>query len=94
MMMMTHASDRDERQEEREERRQEFHLQIEMQHQQMQAQQNMMTMIMMTMMGHSVQFLLTRVLWTSCLDRVLASAMKEKVTAVMNIMESNYTLTA
>ncbi len=51
MMMMTHASDRDERQEEREERRQEFHLQIEMQHQQMQAQQNMMTMIMITMMG-------------------------------------------
>ncbi len=52
-MMMTHASDRDERQEEREERHQEFRLQIKMQCQQMQAQQNMMTMIMMTMMGWS-----------------------------------------
>ncbi len=52
-MMMTHASDRDERREEREERCQEFCLQIKMQCQQMQAQQNIMTMIMMTMMGWS-----------------------------------------
>ena len=42
MMMMSQASDRDERREEREERRQEFRLQIEMQRQQMQQQQNMM----------------------------------------------------
>ena len=51
MMMMSQAQDRDERREEREERRQEFRLQIEMQRQQMQNQQNMMAMIMVSMMG-------------------------------------------
>ena len=51
MMMMSQAQDRDERQEERNERRQEFRLQIEMQRQQMQNQQNMMAMIMVSMMG-------------------------------------------
>ena len=51
MMMMSQAQDRDERQEERKERRQEFRLQIEMQRQQMQNQQNMMAMIMVSMMG-------------------------------------------
>jgi hypothetical protein len=54
MMMMSQAQDRDERREEREERRQEFHLQIEMQRQQMQNQQNMMAMIMVSMMGRNV----------------------------------------
>jgi hypothetical protein len=53
MMMMSQALDRDEQQEEREERCQEFCLQVKMQHQQMQVQQNMMAMIMMTMMGWS-----------------------------------------
>jgi hypothetical protein len=53
MMMMSQAQDRDERREEREERRQEFRLQIEMQRQQMQNQQNMMAMIMMSMMGRN-----------------------------------------
>ena len=53
MMMMSQAQDRDERREEREERRQEFRLQIEMQRQQMQNQQNMMAMIMVTMMGRN-----------------------------------------
>jgi hypothetical protein len=52
-MMMSQALDRDKRQEEREERCQKFHLQVEMQRQQMQVQQNMMAMIMMTMMGWS-----------------------------------------
>ena len=53
MMMMSQAQDRDERREEREERRQEFRLQIEMQRQQMQNQQNMMAMIMVSMMGRN-----------------------------------------
>ena len=51
MMMMSQASDRDERCEEREERRQEFRIQMEMQRQQMQQQQNMMAMIMMAILG-------------------------------------------
>ncbi len=53
MMMMSQASDRDERQEEREERRQEFRLQLEMQRQQMQQQQNMMAVIMIGLMGRN-----------------------------------------
>ena len=53
MMMMSQAQGRDEQREEGEERLQEFHLQLEMQHQQMQNQQNMMAMIMMSMMGRN-----------------------------------------
>jgi hypothetical protein len=53
MMMMSQASDRDERREEREERRQEFRLQLEMQRQQMQQQQNMMAVVMMGLMGRN-----------------------------------------
>ena len=53
IMMMSQAQDRDERREERKERRQEFRLQIEMQRQQMQNQQNMMAMIMVSMMGRN-----------------------------------------
>jgi hypothetical protein len=53
IMMMNQALDRDKRQEEREERCQYFHLQVEMQCQQMQAQENTMAMLMMTMMGQS-----------------------------------------
>jgi hypothetical protein len=53
MMMMNQSADREERQEEQEERRQEFRLQVDMQRQQMQAQQNMMTMLMISMLGRS-----------------------------------------
>ena len=53
MMMMSQASDRDERREEREERRQEFRLQMEMQRQQMQQQQDMMAVLMMDIMGRN-----------------------------------------
>jgi len=53
MMMMSQAQGRDEQREEGEERLQEFHLQLEMQHQQMQNQQNMMAMIMMSIMGRN-----------------------------------------
>ena len=53
MMIRSQAQDRDEWQEGREERHQEFCVQIKMQHQQMQNQQNMMAMIMVTMMGRN-----------------------------------------
>ncbi len=53
MMMMSHASDRDEWHQEREERCQEFSIQMEMQCQQMQPQLNMMGMIMMAMLGQN-----------------------------------------
>ncbi len=51
MMIRSQAQDRDEWQEGREERHQEFCVQIKMQHQQMQNQQNTMSMIMISMMG-------------------------------------------
>ena len=51
VVMMSQAQDRDKRREKREERCQEFCIQIEMQRQQMQNQQNMMAVIMMSMMG-------------------------------------------
>ncbi len=50
---MSQAQDRDERREEHDERHQEFRLQVEMQRQQMQNQQNMMAMIMISMMGRN-----------------------------------------
>jgi hypothetical protein len=53
MMMMNQASDRDERCQEREERLTEFHLQMEMQRQQMLQQQNMMTILLMNAVGKS-----------------------------------------
>jgi hypothetical protein len=53
MMMMSQAQFRDERREEGEERCQEFRYQVKMHCQQMQNQQDMMAMIMMSMMGRN-----------------------------------------
>ncbi len=50
---MSQAQDRDKRREGQEERRQEFRLQVKMQCEQMQNQQNMRAMIMMSMMGQN-----------------------------------------
>ncbi len=51
LMMMNQALDRDEQWHEREERREGFHLLLELQHQQMQQQQNMMTILLMNLVG-------------------------------------------
>jgi hypothetical protein len=51
IMMMNQASDRDKQRQEQEERRKKYHLQMELQHQQMQQQQNMMTILLMNVVG-------------------------------------------
>ncbi len=53
MMMMNQSADREERRSDQEGRCKEFRLQLEMKHQQMQAQLNMIAMVLMSMLGRS-----------------------------------------